>query len=78
MPRLVRGIYLSFPTAYSPDLDPIEQVFAKLKEWLRKIAKRTMASLWEAIGDALDLFPPSECANYFKNSGCYQPNQEVL
>ncbi len=73
-----RGATLRFLPAYSPDLDPIEQVFAKLKAWLRKVAKRTMESLWEAIGDALDLFPPSECASYFKNSGYHQPNQETL
>lgn len=72
------GATLRFLPAYSPDLDPIEQVFAKLKAWLRKVAKRTMESLWEAIGDALDLFPPSECASYFKNSGYHQPNQETL
>jgi transposase len=72
------GASLRFLPAYSPDLDPIEQVFAKLKAWLRKVAKRTMKSLWEAIGDALGLFPPSECANYFKNSGYHQLNQETL
>jgi transposase len=72
------GASLRFLPAYSPDLDPIEQVFAKLKAWLRKVAKRTMESLWDAIGDALDLFPPSECANYFKNSGYHQPIQETL
>jgi transposase len=72
------GATLRFLPAYSPDLDPIEQVFAKLKAWLRKVAQRTRESLWEAIGDALDLFPPSECANYFKNSGYHQPNQEAL
>jgi transposase len=72
------GASLRFLPAYSPDLDPIEQVFAKLKAWLRKVAKRTMESLWDAIGDALNLFPPSECASYFKNSGYHQSIQEAL
>lgn len=54
---------------YSPDLDPIEQVFARLKNWLRKTEKRTGAILWDAIGDALALFSPQECSNYFVNSG---------
>jgi len=57
---------------YSPDLNPIEQAFAKLKSWLRKSHKRTVASLWTAIADALTLFSPQECANYFLNSGYAQ------
>lgn len=54
---------------YSPDLNPIEQVFAKLKAILRKIAARTIDDLWRAIGAALDHFPPTECRNYFANAG---------
>jgi transposase len=54
---------------YSPDLNPIEQAFAKLKSWLRKSNKRTVASLWSAIADALALFSLQECSNYFFNSG---------
>jgi transposase len=72
------GATLRFLPPYSPDLDPIEQAFAKLKAWLRKVARRTMKSLWEAIAEALELFPPSECANYFTNSGYHQPIQEAL
>ncbi len=58
-----------FLPAYSPDLDPIEQVFAKLKTKLRKMARRTVDALWDAIGIAIDDFPPTECSNYFKNAG---------
>jgi hypothetical protein len=47
--------------AYSPDFDPIEQVFAKLKNTLRKMAPRTVDTLWDGIGLALDDFPPTEC-----------------
>lgn len=54
---------------YSPDLNPIEQVFAKLKGILRKIAARTVGSLWDAIGSALDEFSAAECANYLRNAG---------
>jgi hypothetical protein len=50
-------------------LDPIEQVFAKLKNTLRKMARRTVDALWDAIGIALDDFPPQECLNYFRNAG---------
>jgi transposase len=65
----VVGATLLYLPPYSPDLDPIEQVFSKLKSWLRKEAKRTIATLWDAIGDALGLFSPAECSNYFLNSG---------
>jgi transposase len=66
------GATLLYLPPYSPDLDPIEQVFSKLKSWLRKVAKRTIATLWDAIGDALALFSPQECSNYFLNSGYAQ------
>jgi transposase len=72
------GASLLYLPPYSPDLDPIEQVFSKLKSWLRKIAKRTIASLWDAIGDAIDLFSPVECSNYFFNSGYHQPTRKML
>ena len=55
--------------AYSPDLNPIEQVFAKLKANLRKIGARTVDDLWRAIGNALDEFPSAECRNYLLNAG---------
>lgn len=55
--------------AYSPDLNPIEQAFAKLKSGLRKAAARTRKALWDAIGRLLDGFTPGECRNYLANSG---------
>ncbi|MBA4073143.1 MAG: hypothetical protein C0497_15155 [Gemmatimonas sp.] len=54
---------------YSPDLNPIEQMFAKLKALLRQAAKRTVESLWEEIGRLLSAFSPAECQNYFASSG---------
>ncbi|MDE8345164.1 MAG: IS630 family transposase, partial [Acidocella sp.] len=54
---------------YSPDLNPIEQVFAKLKHLLRKAAERSVEATWRRIGFLLDAFPPQECANYLRNSG---------
>ena len=63
------GASQRFLPAYSPDLDPIEQVFAKLKNALRKMACRTVDALWDAIGIALNDFPPDECFNYLKNAG---------
>lgn len=61
-----------FLPPYSPDFNPIEQAFAKLKAWLRKVAARTKDALWQAIAEALDAFTPAECSNYFRNSG-YEP-----
>jgi transposase len=63
------GARLFFLPKYSPDLNPIEQVFAKLKHLLRKHEARTAETVLSAIGNALDEFTPQECANYFKNSG---------
>jgi len=63
---------LFFLPAYSPDLNPIEQVFAKLKALLRKAGERTIEATWRCIGDLLKQFSPTECANYIKNSG-YAP-----
>ena len=54
---------------YSPDLNPIEQAFAKLKALLRKLAVRTIDSLWRALGDSLARFSPQECVNYFAAAG---------
>ena len=61
-----------FLPPYSPDLNPIEQVFAKLKAHLRKAAARTVDDLWDAITAILKTFSPAECQNYFVNSG-YDP-----
>ena len=63
------GAKLFFLPKYSPDLNPIEQVFAKLKHLLRKAAARTVETVCAAIGEILAAFTPEECANYFTNSG---------
>jgi len=73
-----RGARVSFLPPYSPDFSPIEQAFSKLKAWLRKAGKRTIAELCDAIGQALDLFSPQECLNYFLNSGYGLPLRETL
>lgn len=63
------GARLFFLPPYSPDLNPIEQLFAKLKTLLRKAAERTVEATWQRIGVLLEAFTPQECANYFRNSG---------
>jgi transposase len=63
------GARLLFLPPYSPDLNPIEQVFAKLKLLLRKAAERSVEATWQHIGTLLNAFPPHECANYLRNSG---------
>ena len=63
------GAKLFFLPKYSPDLNPIEQVFAKLKHFLRKAAARTVEAVCFAIGEVLRLFTPKECASYLVNSG---------
>jgi transposase len=65
----VAGAKLFFLPKYSPDLNPIEQVFAKLKHGLRKTAARTIETVCAAIGETLQTFTPQECANYLFNSG---------
>jgi transposase len=69
-----RGASLLFLPPYSPDLNPIEQVFAKLKTLLRRAEPRSRESLWQSIGDSLDRYTPQECKNYFKNCGYGQTN----
>ena len=64
--------HLLFLPPYSPDLNPIEQLFAKLKHLVRKAEPRTVEETWRRLGKLLDLFSPDECANYLKNSG-YAP-----
>jgi transposase len=64
-----RGASLWFLPSYSPDLNPIEQVFAKLKQLLRAEAPRTLDALWAAVGRLLDRFTPAECANYLAHDG---------
>ena len=63
------GARLLYLPPYSPDFNPIEQLFAKLKALLRRAAERSVAGLWNRIARLLDQFPPDECANYFRNAG---------
>lgn len=63
------GATLRYLPAYSPDLNPIEKLFSKLKALLRKAATRTVETLWAQIGTFLDFFSPTECNNYFVSSG---------
>ena len=67
------GARLLFLPPYSPDFNPIEKAFAKLKALLRKAAERTVDGLWNAIGRLVDAFTPHECANYFTAAG-YEPD----
>jgi len=66
------GASILYLPPYSPDLNPIEQFFAKLKALLRNAAARSKEALWTATGQLLDLVTPSECQNYLANSG-YEP-----
>ena len=63
------GAKLIFLPKYSPDLNPIEPFFSKLKHWLRKAARRTVEAVCQAIGEILDRTTPGECSNYFANAG---------
>jgi len=65
----VKGAELRYLPPYSPDLNPIEQAFAKLKARLRKAAERTIEGSWTTIGKLLDRFSPTECQNYIENAG---------
>src|SRR4029077_4073387 len=69
--QLIRaaGAKLFFLPRYSPDLNPIEQVFSKLKTLLRKADARSIEATWKQIGALLDRFTPEECANYLVNAG---------
>lgn len=60
-----RGAWFLFLPKYSPDLNPIEMAFSKLKAHLRRLAARTYDDLWRAIGDVCDFFKPDECWNFF-------------
>ena len=63
------GAHLLFLPPYSPDLNPIEQLFAKLKHLMRKAEARTVDDTWCKVGELLDLFSPAECSNYLRNAG---------
>jgi transposase len=66
------GASLLYLPPYSPDFNPIEKAFAKLKAKLRKAAARTVDTLWAAVAQIIDTFTPTECANYFASAG-YDP-----
>lgn len=68
-----RGAELRYLPPYSPDLNPFENAFAKLKALLPKAAERTIDNLWDAIGRLLDRFSPAECQNYIEHAG-YVPS----
>ncbi|MCA3448604.1 MAG: transposase [Rhodobacter sp.] len=61
--------HLIFLPAYSPDLNPIEQLFAKLKHLIRTAQPRTVEETWRKLGASIDIVSPNECSNYFANSG---------
>ena len=65
---------LVFLPPYSPDFNPIEKAFSKLKAYLRKAAERTVSGLWNLIGQIVDIFTPQECTNYFGSCG-YDANR---
>ena len=64
-----KGAHMFFLPPYSPDLNPIEQVFAKLKHLMRAAETRHVEATWRKVGELLDTFSNEECANYIKNSG---------
>jgi len=64
-----KGAHLIFQPPCSPDLNPIEQVFAKLKHMMRKAQPGTVEATWQKVGKLLDLFAPAECTNDLRNSG---------
>ena len=68
------GARLLFLPPYSPDLNPIEQAFAKLKHMLRKARQRSIDTVWKAVGQILQSFLPEECRNYFINAGWVRLN----
>lgn len=63
------GAELLYLPPYSPDFNPIEMAFSKLKALLRKAVERSVNGLWNAIGQLIDLFTPSECRNFFQAAG---------
>ncbi|SKA22284.1 Transposase [Consotaella salsifontis] len=67
------GAELHYLPPYSPDFNPIEMAFSKLKSLLRARAERSVDGLWDAVGAVLPLFKPDECANYFAAAG-YEPD----
>jgi hypothetical protein len=70
--RKIRG------SGHSPDFNPIEKAFSKLKAMLRKIGERTVSGLWDLIGRLVDIFQPRECANYFGSCGMTRTDRKML
>ena len=66
---IAAGAGLAFLPPYSPDLNPIEQLFSKLKHWMRIAQHRTIEEVWRHVGRILDTVQPQECANYLRNAG---------
>lgn len=64
-----RGAWLLFLPPYSPDLNPIELAFSKLKAHMKRLALRTVDELWKGVGEILNLFSKQECKNFFAASG---------
>jgi transposase len=73
-----KGALLLYLPPYSPDLNPIEHAFAKLKALLRRAAARSVDVLWQIIGQLLDAFSPAECAHYLAHAGYVPSNREPL
>lgn len=67
------GAALGFLAPYSPDFNPIENAFSRIKAILRKLSERTVAGLWDLVGRLVNIFQPRECANYFSSCG-YDPD----
>jgi transposase len=72
------GATLLYLPPYSPDFNPIEQVFAKLKAMLRKAASRSLEALWHTVGSLLSRFSDTECARYFRHAGYSSPKRNLL
>lgn len=70
------GAELRYLPPYSPDMNPIEKAYSKLKAFLRKIAERTVAGLLAALDACADIFKPTECQNYFRSCG-YDPDPAI-
>jgi transposase len=71
------GARVLYLPPYSPDFNPIEQVFSKLKTMLRKLKSRTMEDLWKNLGELCDIFTPKECYNYYKKAGYCKINESI-
>lgn len=72
------GAELRYLPPYSPDFNPIEQLFSKLKWLLRSAAERTVETLWKAVGELLNDFPPSECLRYIQHAGYGKPQTAAI